>query len=440
MKSLNAKISAIIICGFLLQIILIGSLYRLVISKQILTSVNAHENARQEILEGAVLKIEKSSSNLPAIQNTLEDYSKKYDISFQLNDRDGNTIMTVDESKGSPKRLQEMSFIKFKGKPTYILYAKYPLKLKSLPKNLAGQNYRLYFALVIILTSLVISLLIYGVFTLPVKKLRRAVDSMNYGNTIVRIPYDGDDEIGELCRKFEDMGERLKKSEDTQMEILQAISHDIKTPLTSIIGYAERLRDGRVSSQEKLHEYHDIIFRKANDVKGLLEELDEYSSLNREGKFEKTIVNAAEYFNGICSEFQSEISRLSGEINCVNQIDKGININIDGSKIKRVFWNIIENSIKYGGDNLRISISSEKKGSFVRFSICDGGPGVPEDQLQRMFDRFYRIDSSRSREKGGTGLGLSICKGIVEGHGGRIWAKNSSSGGLCIEFEIPVIG
>lgn len=438
MKSINAKVSAIIICGFLLQIILIGSLYRLVISRQILSSVNAHEAVRQEILEGAVLKIEKNGNNISIIENTLQNFSKKYDVSFQLNDMDGNTIMTVDASKRNAKKLQEMSFIRFKGKPAYILYAKYPLKLKSIPKNIGGQNYRLYFAIIIISTSFIISFLIYRVFTLPVKKLRKAVDSMNYGNTIVKIPYEADDEIGELCRKFEEMGKRLKKSEDTQMEIIQAISHDIKTPLTSIIGYVKRLMDGKISSQEKLNEYHEIIYRKANDVKGLIDELDEYSSLNKEEKYEKSIINAYEFFEGICREFENEVNQLSGEINCFNQLDKGIDINIDEAKIRRVFGNIIENSIKYGGENIRINISSERCGDFVRFSICDSGPGVLHEQLDKIFDRFYRVDSSRSREKGGTGLGLAICKGIVEGHEGRIWDRNEAKGGLCIVFEIPI--
>lgn len=439
MKSINTKVSIIIICGFLLQLVLIGSIYRLVISRQLLASINAHETARQEILESTVLKIEKGVNNTSQIEDALKELSKKYDVSFQLNDMDGNTLMNVDESKRSVKRLQEMSFIRFKNKPAYVIYAKYPLKLKSLPKNIGGQNYRLYFAIVIISTSLIISLLIYRVFTLPVKKLRKAVDSMNYGNTIVKIPYNSDDEIGDLCRKFEEMGQRLKKSEDNQMEIIQAISHDIKTPLTSIIGYIKRLRDGKAATQEKINEYYEIIHRKSNDVKGLIDELDEYASLNKDNAYEKNAVSASEFCVDIFREFQDEINQGSGKLDFTNKLDTSLFININQAKIKRVLGNIIENAIKYAGDKPEININCEREKNSIRFSICDNGPGVPQDQLEKIFDRFYRLDTSRSREKGGTGLGLAICKGIIEGHGGRIRARNNSDGGLCIEFWLPVL-
>lgn len=136
-------------------------------------------------------------------------------------------------------------------------------------------------------------------------------------------------------------------------------------------------------------------------------------------------------------ELETEITQHGGSLKSSIDVEANTTYLIDASRLKRVFTNIIQNSFKYAGEKCTITVSSKLESKSILFKICDDGPGVPEDKLQRIFDRFYRLDTSRSREKGGMGLGLSICKSIVEAHGGTIYAGSNPTGGLCICFTLP---
>ena len=129
-------------------------------------------------------------------------------------------------------------------------------------------------------------------------------------------------------------------------------------------------------------------------------------------------------FKNISLEFKMEAESKGAIFNYSNMIDKNLIVNFDVNKIRRVFMNLVQNSLKYAGDSCIINITGISDDKILRFEINDNGEGVPEEHINKIFDRFYRVDSSRSREKGGTGLGLAICKDIVENHGGEIRAIN----------------
>jgi signal transduction histidine kinase len=124
------------------------------------------------------------------------------------------------------------------------------------------------------------------------------------------------------------------------------------------------------------------------------------------------------------------------KFNYYNYIDPSINILLDAKKVTRVFTNLIDNSIKYAGENCNITAKAMTTKKSVIFEICDNGNGVKEELLDKIFDRFYRVESSRSRENGGTGLGLAICKEIIENHNGSIYAKNLLNGGFSIVINL----
>lgn len=437
MRSINTKITLILTGGFLLQVILVASLFRVVFAKQILAEINNHEEVRQVILQKAVTGIEKIGNKPERIEVFIDELSKKTNVDFSLKDFDGNTVYSTSLPKNESRKIQEVDFIKIKGKPAYIIYAYFPPKINSVAKTVPGKKARQYLGLIVVAVSFITSFLIYGVLAVPIKNLRRAVKSMDYGNTNVKIPYYANDELGELCRSFEDMGRRLKKSEDSQIELIQAVSHDLKTPLTSILGYVKRLIDGKVNDDEKRQEYFEIIYRKANDLKNLLGELEEYALLSGGAKYNMKPVDCTKFFSEMCDELKHDVIQKGGNFEYINYLEGDHQIFIDEARIRRVFVNIVQNSLKYAGDSCTITAKCSNRGSGIFFELCDNGEGVPEDQLEKIFDRFYRIDTSRSREKGGTGLGLAICKGIIEAHGGEIAARISDEGGLCIYFTIP---
>ncbi len=431
MKSVGARITLILLLGF----ILIALPTKLLIEKSVILQINSKELKRQRVLQQVVTKLEKNPYDFENASRILDAHSAKSSIKFTLETMDKSIIYKSKGNLNISNSIHEMDTVKQKKKPAYIIHAYFPPEFGMGTKGETAVIFAL--SSVILLVSAIVSFLIYRVLSNPITKLRKALDSINYGNTIVDIPYKENDSIGLLCRNVEDMGRRLKYSEDSQNELIQAISHDLKTPLTSILGYVERLNNGRVKDEEKKFEYYSTIYRKASDLKELIYELDDYSSISSTKKYNLIEINCRSFIDDMLKDLETEITQHGGSLKRSIEVDANTTFLIDASRLKRVFTNIIQNSFKYAGEKCTITVSSTLESKSILFEICDDGPGVPEDKLLRIFNRFYRLDTSRSREKGGMGLGLSICKSIVEAHEGKIYAKSNPTGGLCICFALP---
>lgn len=440
MKSINSKITIIIIIGLLFQVLITGSFYQLALTKKIIYEINTNANTRQSMLNDVIKNIEKTGNKVLDIQNYLLQYSQSKNIDFKIKDLNGNVVYVTTFTNNMSRKIEDRAFVEFNGKPTYVVYAYFPTKIESILGSVQTNSTKIILAFIVGGIAIIMSFIIYSIIGMPLKKLRKAMEHIDYGNTEVKIPYSANDEIGLLCRNIEEMGARLKKSEENQNHLIQAISHDLKTPLTSILGYVSRLHDGKVNSEEKRREYYEIIKRKAFDLKYLIDELEDFSKLFRDGKYDMARVDLGKFTNSILEEFSFELKQRGRELQCEKHIDEGTGIIIDEGKLRRVFSNIVGNALKYAGENAEISIKCNCENNFAAFEISDNGAGVPEVELEKIFNKFHRVETSRSREMGGTGLGLAICKDIIEGHGGEIWARNNPEGGLSILFTIPVIG
>ena len=252
----------------------------------------------------------------------------------------------------------------------------------------------------------------------------------------------GTDELNQLIQSFDSMRAQLKESldlreqyENNRKELVANISHDLKTPITSIMGYVEGIQDGVANTPVKQHQYLETIHKKAKYMNELIEELSLYSKLDVKKvpfHFEKVNIHAfiKDYSDDIADDLKEKgiaLYFLPSDLN--------VNVLIDRNKIIRVFENIIYNSAKYNHHpNGRVDISLIDLGEMVQVSISDNGPGVPNEQLSTVFHRFYRVDEARST--GGSGLGLAIASQIIEAHGGTIWAENNPSGGLNVSFKL----
>jgi signal transduction histidine kinase len=435
MKTIYQKIAMLLFLGFFAQIILFGIFYKHVVTDKVITEVNYQENKRQSIMEQVIDKIQNTINKPKRITNMLHNYSKKYNINLIVKDEKGFVIFSSIAPKKLTTSIAKEGYVKIRGRITYIVHGYFPAKISDSTLNIKDELGRIFIVFIIIMISIIILILIYKAIVNPLKKLSKAVNNINYGNTLIEIPYYLDDEFGLLCRNFEEMGKRLKISEDNQKELIQAMSHDIKTPLTSIIGYSKRLVEKK-TKEEKKEEYYQIIYKKATDLKSLLVELDDYSSINSINKYSKEIINCFQFFDKLCIEFKTDLQNKDIKFNYYNYIDPSINILLDAKKVTRVFTNLIDNSIKYAGENCNITAKAMTTKKSVIFEICDNGNGVKEELLDKIFDRFYRVESSRSRENGGTGLGLAICKEIIENHNGSIYAKNLLNGGFSIVINL----
>lgn len=289
-----------------------------------------------------------------------------------------------------------------------------------------------------ILTAVVMTTWIYRSIFAPLKQLQKATHEIKEGNLNYSLKDIGNDEIGELCRDFEEMRERLRQSTEEKLqydmdnkELISNISHDLKTPITAIKGYVEGLMDGVADTPEKIDRYVRTIYNKAMDMDRLIEELTFYSKIDANRipyTFDK--VNVDRYFSDCTEELALDLEEKQIDIRYKNDADKSIIIIADAEQLKKVVNNIVGNSVKYIGDKRGlIQIHITDAGDFVQIEMSDNGKGIAQKDLPYIFDRFYRTDTSRNSSQGGSGIGLSIVRKIVEDHGGKIWATSKENEG-----------
>jgi signal transduction histidine kinase len=284
------------------------------------------------------------------------------------------------------------------------------------------------FILVILVFS---NIIIYVKIIRPIELLQR--DILNYKANHKAKYSNRHDEIGKLQNSFAKLTENLEEEKRKQNRIIASIAHDIKTPLTSVMGYAERLKKNKLSS-ERTDKYVDTIYSKSLVIKDLIEEFDDYLSYNIKNTLKKQEIKVSELMNNIVFDYEDELNHLGICLKIQNQCPN-VTINVDILKLQRLFGNIISNSLKYlNKEEKWIEISCSETNKSVIFSIADNGMGVSEELLTQIFEPMYTSDASRSV----AGLGLAICKEIVEIHSGEIWAKNNSFGGLTIICKLPV--
>lgn len=299
--------------------------------------------------------------------------------------------------------------------------------------------------MILVVTAAIMVAWVYRSIWKPLGQLQEATKKIRDGNLDFTLEVEDDDEIGQLCQNFEEMRIRLKETTEEKIqydkeskELISNISHDLKTPITAIKGYAEGILDGVASSPEKLERYIRTIYNKANDMERLISELTFYSKIDTNKiPYAFAKINVADYFGDCIDEVGLDLEARNVELGYFNYVDEDVQVIADAEQIKRVINNIIGNSLKYmdkkkGIINIRIL----DVGDFVQIEIEDNGKGIGQKELPYIFDRFYRTDSSRNSSTGGSGIGLSIVKKIIEDHGGKIWATSKLGIGTEIHFVL----
>lgn len=281
----------------------------------------------------------------------------------------------------------------------------------------------------------------------PISLLKDAAANISSGNLDSEIIEDGDQEIRELCQSFEVMRIQLKDSIDSKIQyddnrrmLISSISHDLKTPITSIEGYVEGILDGIAKTPEKMESYLKTIYSKAKYMDVMIDDLLLYSKLELNQipfNFEK--VDIIEYLNFCIYECAPELEKSNISISLNNDLKYSKYVMLDRERMKRVILNIIDNSRKYMDKAQgEISLMLRETNLCIIIEISDNGSGIDKNQTYKIFDRFYRTDSARSGAKG-SGLGLAIAKQIVEGHGGRIWCISHENEGTSIMISLTKI-
>lgn len=285
-------------------------------------------------------------------------------------------------------------------------------------------------------------------FLRPLEHLQQGVEEVAEGNYGYTIDEEVPTSISGLFTSFNKMSHQLQegqiikeKYEQNRNELIAGISHDLKTPITSILGYVEGINEGVANSEEKMQTYMDIIYNNAKYTNQLIDDLFLFSKLDinqMDYQFDQVLLR--DYFEDIFVEKQIDLEEQGNQVNYELNIAHDKMISIDAKMIYRVVVNLIGNAVKYNDkEQLELLFRLEEvpeDPNTIHVSIKDNGPGIEEGQLDHIFDVFYRVDASRNKDIGGSGLGLSISRQLVEAHGGRIWAESVMGQGTTFHFTL----
>lgn len=281
----------------------------------------------------------------------------------------------------------------------------------------------------------------------PLKNLVIATEKISQGDFETRVQVKSKDEIGRLGTALNRMVEELKNArqrekdlELSRRELIANVSHDLRTPLSSIRGYVEGLLDGVVAAEpEKTRRYLEVIHDKALSLERLINDLFKLSRLESgQLKMELFIVNAGEMLKELCVKFSRDAAVAGLSFNC--QIADNLpSVNVDIGRIEQVLANLLQNSLRHTHTGGEIAVKAEASGKEIIISVLDNGEGIAPEDLPHVFKRLYTGEKSRSRVKGGTGLGLAIAREIIQAHGGRVWAESEKGSGSTFYFTLPVL-
>lgn len=277
-------------------------------------------------------------------------------------------------------------------------------------------------------------LLLTKKFISYIKEMIDGINQISQGNFNNRIEINNEDEFALLAVKLNQMADDIKeimederRSEYAKNELITSVAHDLRTPLTSIIGYLD-LVSSKELTQETQRKYIDIAYNKSKRLEKLIEDLFTYTKFNfGEVKADYTEVDMVKLINQLVDEFYPSFSEYNLEYEFCSKYSSAI-IKADGNLLARAFANLISNAIKYGRDGKNIIIELVKEEHGIVITVTNFGDVIPKEDLKRIFQRFYRVETSRSSETGGSGLGLAIAQSVIEMHGGRISAKSDENG------------
>ena len=272
------------------------------------------------------------------------------------------------------------------------------------------------------------ALFIAGSFTKPIRKMMEAVNKMSHGDFSFRINSKGDDEISILCNAFDDMSVKTEKSIKGRMQLIADISHELMTPLASIQGCVEAIIDGIVTDKAKTDKYLNIILNQTRRLALLKNDLSELSQF----EYRKVQISWQPFpliypINRAIESVQLISDRKKNVI--TTQIpDVDLQMVGDKDKILQVIQNLLNNAVQHNPEGVRIIVSAVKEGDSVTISVEDNGNGIPENEMENVFERCYKVDKSRTKGESGSGLGLAIAREIIEAHGSKIILESSGKG------------
>lgn len=292
----------------------------------------------------------------------------------------------------------------------------------------------LYGALIGAVIALLLGVILSRTLTRPIRELTQATHAISEGDLSQQVPVRTNDELGKLAKAFNKMSAELSRSVNARRQMTADIAHELRTPLSLILGHAEAVHDGVLQPTK---ENFEIIREEAARLEHLVDDLRTLS-LADAGELSMTmqIIEPERLLQDVASlyQYQTQRKNITLDLDIASPLP---HIEVDPGRMTQVLTNILDNALHHTPEGGRIVLSAKQGGDQVELAVQDSGPGLPPEDIERIFERFYRADPSRQREDGGSGLGLAIAKSILQAHGGQVSAGSEAGKGLRIIITLP---
>jgi len=282
--------------------------------------------------------------------------------------------------------------------------------------------------------AIMLALLISNWIARPLNRVAGAAKAITSGEYEHRAPAEGPREVKAVAQAFNDMADKVQRTQKTQRDFLANATHELKTPLTSIQGYSQAILDGATAQPKQAAQ---VIYDEAGRMRRLVEDLLDLSRIESgQTPFRRARVDIAALLEGVLANLS--VMAVDSQVMLTRVIEPLPDIVADGDRLAQVFTNLIDNAIAHTPSGGQVTILAEARNGGIQVSIVDTGPGIPAAELGRVFERFYQIDKSRARSyRKGTGLGLAITHEIIEAHGGHIRVESAPGGGATFTVWLP---
>jgi signal transduction histidine kinase len=283
--------------------------------------------------------------------------------------------------------------------------------------------------------ALVIARWVARGMTQPLRDMAQAARRMEAGDYSGRVRTSSLDEVGRLAHAFNRMSAELESLEELRRELVANVSHELKTPISALRAHLENLLDG---VERPDPETLQVMLAQSERLGRLVDQLLDLSRLESgDVPLERERVELAPLVEQVLSEI--EVARPEHDVRLDDEIAVDLPpVFADRERVHQVLFNLLDNAVRFTPAGGQVTVTATRHDGTVDVTVADTGPGIAPEHLPRVFERFYRVDSARSRDDGGTGIGLAIARSVVEAHGGRIWALSEPGRGSTFTFELPV--
>lgn len=365
-------------------------------------------------------------------------------LPFTLVDQNGTVILPTGRyqrgERVSPGELRNGTTLTEDGRvigvlvPVRVPFEGQPREIEFIERT---NRILLFGALVGAVIALLLGILLSRTLTRPIRELTQATHAVSQGDLSQQVPVRSSDELGELAQAFNKMSSELSRSVNARRQMTADIAHELRTPLSLILGHAEAVHDGVLPPSS---ENFEIIREEAARLEHLVNDLRTLSLADAgELSIHPQPVEPQRLLEEVASlyHYQSQRKNIALELDIALSLPA---IEVDPGRITQVLTNILDNALRHTPEDGRIILSARGADGHVELAIQDTGPGLKEEDLNRIFDRFYRTDTSRQRDRefpAGSGLGLAIAKSIVQAHGGQVSAESEAGKGLKVIVSLP---